>query len=326
MKTFFGWLLAALVLFLLFATALPFFEVRTWWIRAVGFPRLQIALLALATGLGLFAIFRRSRAAHVAGYAMIACVIMQAIALYPYSPLAREQSLAATRHSPHRSLSLLVANVRMRNRNIEAFARAVRATSPDVIVVIEADDWWASQLRFLETLYPHSIREPRNNTFGMLLLSRRPLHDVAVRFLKRDSIPSIRATLELPSRERVDVFAVHPEPPVGHDPELLAIAREVDARKHPAVVIGDFNDVAWSRTTKEFQSISGTKDPRVGRGMYNTSHADHFMLRYSLDHVFHTGELRLIDLRRLENIGSDHFPLYVALSFEPDDTTSRALP
>ena len=77
--------------------------------------------------------------------------------------------------------------------------------------------------------------------------------------------------------------------------------------------MGDLNDVAWSRTTRLFQRISGLLDPRVGRRYVNTFHADYPLLRWSLDHVFHSTDFALVAMQRLPHIGSDHFPIYVVL-------------
>jgi hypothetical protein len=77
--------------------------------------------------------------------------------------------------------------------------------------------------------------------------------------------------------------------------------------------MGDLNDVAWSRTTRLFQRISGLLDPRVGRMYVNTFHADYPLLRWSLDHIFHSTDFALVEMKRLPHVGSDHFPVYVAL-------------
>ncbi|HVK40407.1 MAG TPA: endonuclease/exonuclease/phosphatase family protein [Candidatus Kapabacteria bacterium] len=332
MKIIFGWILAAVVLLLVFATLLPLFEAKQWWIRAIGFPRLQTALFSLAAAAALLLVYRRSRFARATAAVLVAAALYQFTQIYPYTPLAREQSLPATRYAPQRSISVMICNVLMRNRNVEAFAAAVRSSNPDVILAVETDEWWAQQLRFLETLYPYVEREPLANTYGMILMSRRRLSDVQVRHLVEDSIPSIRAGVELPSGETIDLYCLHPRPPIPgsnsdqRDAELILVAREVRGRNRPAIVAGDLNDVAWSQTTELFQEISGMLDPRIGRGMYNSYHAGYFLLRYPLDHVFHTNHFRLIGMRRLEAIGSDHFPIFIELSFEPENAGGQPRP
>lgn len=63
--------------------------------------------------------------------------------------------------------------------------------------------------------------------------------------------------------------------------------------------------------------MSGALDPRRGRGMFNSFHASHPLLRWPLDHIFHDNSFTLVELRRLPNIGSDHFPVYAELQYEP---------
>jgi endonuclease/exonuclease/phosphatase (EEP) superfamily protein YafD len=87
--------------------------------------------------------------------------------------------------------------------------------------------------------------------------------------------------------------------------------------KAPVIVAGDLNDVAWSHTTRLFQRISRTLDPRVGRGMFNTFHVRWPLLRFPLDHVFHSDHFKLIRLERKQDIGSDHFPIFVRLLYDP---------
>lgn len=94
----------------------------------------------------------------------------------------------------------------------------------------------------------------------------------------------------------------------------------------PVIVCGDLNDVAWSRTTRLFQKTSGLLDPRKGRGFYSTFHARIPGLRFPLDHIFHTEDFRLITMRRLPYIGSDHFPVYASLSYEPSAKGEQEAP
>jgi endonuclease/exonuclease/phosphatase (EEP) superfamily protein YafD len=123
---------------------------------------------------------------------------------------------------------------------------------------------------------------------------------------------------------------LHPEPPVpfedtlGRDGELIFIAREVSSDALPAIVTGDLNDVAWSRTTRRFQRLSGLLDPRVGRGFYNTFDARFPLLRWPLDHLFHDARFRLISLERLPDIGSDHFPMLFEVALTRTEAADEA--
>jgi endonuclease/exonuclease/phosphatase (EEP) superfamily protein YafD len=101
------------------------------------------------------------------------------------------------------------------------------------------------------------------------------------------------------------------------DAELLLVGKRVHGAALPVIVCGDLNDVAWSRTTRLFQKTSRLLDPRKGRGLFSTFHARTPGFRFPLDHIFHSDDLRLVEMRRLPYVGSDHFPVYAALSYEP---------
>jgi hypothetical protein len=60
--------------------------------------------------------------------------------------------------------------------------------------------------------------------------------------------------------------------------------------------------------------------------MYNTWNATNPLMRFPLDHVFHSRCFRLIELRRLRKIGSDHFPVMVSLSYEPEARAEQPKP
>lgn len=101
---------------------------------------------------------------------------------------------------------------------------------------------------------------------------------------------------------------------------------KIGRERKPSIIIGDLNDVAWSYTTTLFQRIACALDPCIGRGMYNSYHANHPLLRYPLDHVFATPEFAHVELRRLRHAGSDHFPVLAVLSFCPETAGNQPLP
>jgi hypothetical protein len=88
-------------------------------------------------------------------------------------------------------------------------------------------------------------------------------------------------------------------------------------------VAGDLNDVAWSRTTRLFQTIGGLLDPRIGRGPYPTFNANWPLLRWPLDHVFFEPAFHLMGISVEGNIASDHFPVLAVLCHEPERDSGR---
>jgi endonuclease/exonuclease/phosphatase (EEP) superfamily protein YafD len=75
--------------------------------------------------------------------------------------------------------------------------------------------------------------------------------------------------------------------------------------------MGDLNDVAWSDTSSRFAKLSGLRDPRKGIGFFNTFHAKIPFMRFALDHAFFSHHFKVIAIKRLPAINSDHFPLFV---------------
>ena len=308
---------------LVVATGLPFMRKPYWWVRSLDFPRAQIAALAALVLAALAAVGlasgREDSIDTAALVALGAVVLYQAARMLPYTRLWRVQTVMAVAPDRERSLRLVVSNVLMSNRDGERWLRVIRAADPDVVAAVETDAWWAETAGALKTTHPHVVELPQDDTYGMCLYSKLPLSDVDVRHLVEPEVPSLFLTVTRPSGEPVRLVVLHPRPPrpdVGQDStlrdaELVLAARTVATFDAPTVVAGDLNDVAWSGTTTLFQRIAGVLDPRVGRGLYATFHADLRLLRYPLDHVFHTPDLALVSLERLGHVGSDHFPMCV---------------
>lgn len=309
------------------ATLLPLVPSDVWWIRVWDFPRIQVGLLAVAS-LVAYVAFGDLATAFGTTFtvALAICAIYQLYMILPYTPLAGKQVQTSRKGASESSLDVIFANVLMENRDAKRLVEIVDEVDPDVFLAIETDEWWCEQLAPLEKRFPYVVREPLDNTYGMVLFSKLELVDPEVRFLIADDIPSIHALAVLRSGEQIELHCVHPKPPfIGEaehstqrDAELIVVGKDIKTRRVPAVVFGDLNDVAWSRTNYLFQDISGLLDPRIGRGFFNTFHAKYPFVRFPLDHFFHSNHFRLIDMKRLGAFGSDHFPVYISLSFEPE--------
>ncbi len=85
----------------------------------------------------------------------------------------------------------------------------------------------------------------------------------------------------------------------------------------PLVVMGDFNDVAWSHTSHRFKRVGGYLDPRVGRGTFASFDANRWWFRCPIDQIFVTEEVAVVSFGLGEHIGSDHFPLIARIVPDP---------
>ncbi len=316
-------LLAAL---LLVATLLPLSRHPHWLVRGMDFPRLQFAVLA---ALMLMAEGVLLDLGHPLSLLLIAvtacCLAWQMWWILPYTLFWPVEVKAAIDDSPQRALSILTANVLTPNRNADALIRLVKEHSPDVLVTLESDQWWQDRLDVLAEQMPHSIKCPLDNLYGMHVYSCLPLSEVTVDYLVEDDVPSMHALVTMRNGSKVRMHFLHPAPPsptenpesAERDAELIVVARSVARSDQPVVVTGDLNDVAWSATTRLFRKLSGLLDPRVGRGMYNTFHADYRLARWPLDHLFHSHHFTVRSIARMPHIGSDHFALLTRLVYAP---------
>ncbi|MGH6895050.1 MAG: endonuclease/exonuclease/phosphatase family protein [Geminicoccaceae bacterium] len=306
-------------------TVVPFHKNETWWVRACDFPRAQIAALIVAT-LAVMAALLELRGFNLAlAFVLLVCLCAQLAVILPYTRLWPIEVRKAETAAAPRTLSLLIVNVLMENRAADRLAEIISSNDPDIVLAVETDDWWCGHLQ--DALHGHAFKvaHPLSNTYGMILLSRLELIDPEVRFLLKPDIPSILTRVRLRSGEVVTLYGLHPEPPapgeadtsLPRDAELVLAGREIASSEEPTIVAGDFNDVAWSHTSRLFRRLSRLLDPRVGRGMYNTFHASYLLLRWPLDHVFVSDAFLLRRMARLPAFGSDHFPIYIALHYAP---------
>lgn len=322
---------------LILLTLLPLAKTYRWWVRAWDFPRVQIAVAL--TGLAGYYLWRYGvdNDWHVAFVgALVAAWGIEVWHIRRFLPIWPVQALGASKEKNQplpNSFSIMVSNVRMNNKRYARFLKLVRENDPDLLLVNEPDDRWARHLApELNERYPYRIERALPNTYGMLLYSKFQLLHPRVRFLIEPGIPSFRATVVMPAGHTFELFTVHPQPPQvlkntdKREAELLLVAHEVVATARPSVVMGDLNDVAWSRTTNLFRRISGLLDPRIGRGFFNTYNAYVPFFRYSLDHIFYSPAFRLVRMKRLGFFGSDHFPILIRLTYQPQGAGEHEVP
>jgi endonuclease/exonuclease/phosphatase (EEP) superfamily protein YafD len=328
MQILLRWISIVVGLSMVAGTLLSLSRSPHWFVRGWDFPRVQIALIASGAGVVYsWCCSEGSVQDKLFLAAVFACVIWQVARIFPYTPIAPVR-VQRSRRLPdeRRRIRILISNVQMENTAHDRLLNLVRDSNPDLLLAVETDQRWIRALEPLASDYPYVVRQPQDNWFGMVLFSRLPLLEWKVEFLVQDDVPSIYAVVDL-AGDRVVLRGLHPRPPepirdqdsTPRDAELVLVGRWVGKQKGaPTIVAGDLNDVAWSATTQLFLRLSGLLDPRVGRGFYSSYNARNPLVRWPLDHLFHSNHFRLVEIRRCEDIGSDHFPVLVELSYEPE--------
>ncbi len=306
-------------------TALPFIRSPAWWIRIFDFPRIQVSFICLVAIFLLLQFRELDIITVILVILLSASILYQLIQIIQYTPLYPVEALACTKQNPDNCVSILQSNLRMENRDTKRIKNLISKFKPDIVSINEPDEWWAEQLNDLHEAYPYSVSKPLSNTYGMMLLSKFPLKNKEINFLVDNEIPSFFTTVQLPSGDEFDLHCIHPKPPhpdsptYERDTELLLVGKRINHSDRPAIVVGDLNDVAWSHTSKRFKQFCAMVDPRQGRGIYNTYNVFVPLFRYPLDHFFYSAHFRLVSLKKMKAIGSDHFPMMINLNLEGKD-------
>lgn len=297
-----------------------------WAFRILEYPRLQKLYIMLVVCSIWFIYWPSENVFYqVIIGALLLCIIYLLYKILPYTVLFKKDMKTVVGSDKENEVKIFAANVYQYNTNFSKMLQQIRSCDPDIIFLLETDNAWAKAVEELGAKYPHQLLQPIDNTYGLLFYSRLPLKNARINYLVKDDIPSIEATVVLPSGQHVCVWGLHPEPPVpgenlyatAKNKELMKVALHVKECNLPLFVFGDLNDVAWSYTTELFRKTSGLLDPRRGRGFYSTFSAHRWYIRFPLDYIFCSEHFGLINMKRLPKNGSDHFATFTHLLFQP---------
>lgn len=307
----------SLSILLIFASLIPLVESQHWFFRIFDFGKVQIFVLQLIVLVLAFIFVPRTIYFWIAQAALICCIIYEIYLLYPYTPFYKIEKKVKTEKSSE-SIKAISTNIYQFNKEYDRFLKFLESENPDIILTMESNQDWEDALQVLKTNYPYYCEIALENTYGMHLYSKIEMTNCQKHYFVADDIPSIEATFKTKDGFEFVFFGVHPPPPSPteeenakeRDGELLSVAKKVKEDRKPAVVIGDFNNVAWAKSSVLFRKTSGTIDPRIGRGLISTFHAKYRLLRFPIDQMFHTTDIFVEELKAMPNVGSDHLPLY----------------
>lgn len=268
----------------------------------------------------------------VAGFAAVIAMLLRVrsaatvagvVAILSGASFVGAMGRVVTVAQPEQTLRVMSANILTGNAEFESFESLIRADPPDILAVLETNAAWAADLERLGDLYPHRLSLPREDNFGLALLSRIAWESAGRTTLDgaRGDVPSIEARYVIDGRP-LTVIATHPLPPVGswnwgsRNDQLRRIAARVATLDHAAIVMGDLNTPPWSPFYGDLLAGGGLRDTRaIAAGTSPTWHARRRWMRTPIDYVLHTSELGAIDHRTQRIAGSDHFAVRARLAW-----------
>ena len=317
-------LAASIVLWLLgvsiaVVTLASLWDTNIWWVRLWDFPRLQIVVAAGLVAVMAACVPDRTRMALP--LLMVAVCAFQFYRIYPYTPFATaEMELAA--EGPG-SVRIMSSNVLMENSDHDVLIDLIEEVDPDILLLMETDDVWIEALDPVLARYETVRRAPRDDHYGMVFATRLAAARAEVVHLTGEDTPSVLAELRDTEGTAFRFVGLHPRPPVPgqstaeRDAEIYLSARFALASDMPVVATGDFNDVAWSDTSRTFKHVGRYLDPRIGRGIYASFDATRWWLRFPIDQLYMTPDIAVVSIDRLADIGSDHFPMLADVRVDP---------
>lgn len=225
---------------------------------------------------------------------------------------------AASATSTGKRLSMVTANVHYSTRDVAPLRDFALAPDPaDLVVVIELGVDYARQLATWKE-WPHQIRMPRSDPFGLALLSRHPIIG-AEQLESASGIPRLRVRLDWQG-EDVEVVLAHPMPPLNagfareRDATLAEEAERLARTGKPGLVAGDFNATPWSSA---FAGPAAQGVLRASPLFPGTWPAPGSVFGIPIDHVLVTRHWLVSEQAVGPNIGSDHLPVRVTLRRAP---------
>ncbi len=263
-------------------------------------PALVIGIVVLATGA-----LARLRAT------LIGAVVLSTLVLIAgsrqWAPALGEPDDAAV------GLTLYSANLHRDNTDVEAIARSIAASKADIVVLIEVGTTPAAALDVVLAGYPHrAIRGPANQPGGEVLTviaSRRPLRDLR---LQIQGLSIAGAVVETPIG-LVTVGGVHMTRPWPYQiqweqiRQAQGLATWARATSGPVVAAGDFNSVSSARIGRMIQAESGLVPAPGWPGTWPASLPS--FAGITIDQVYRSPDLALVDRRLGRETGSDHRPV-----------------
>ncbi len=312
---------------ILLVSVMPKVSSQYWLFRICDFGRIQLLVLQIILlVISFFLPNYPSTELLIIQFLLSVVAIENIVLLAPFLPLKNSKLQIIPKGT--KTISIISANVFQDNREYETFFSFIKDLEPDIFFTMESNADWEKALRQFDTSYPYHQKVALENTYGMHFYSKLKITSSTVNYFMADDVPSFYITLSTSNAEQFVFIGLHPPPPSPteepnskeRDGELIKVGELAKNCKHPVIVMGDFNNVSWSKSANLFKKISGLTDPRKGRGFFPTYHARYWLLRFPIDLCYHSNSVVMQEFKTLGKIGSDHLPMYCKFFIKKENT------
>jgi endonuclease/exonuclease/phosphatase (EEP) superfamily protein YafD len=154
-KVLIGILYIVAVLVALFSILSIFRNTPSRYLKMLDFPRIQFFIISLVCLIILMVLTKHRKWYN---YVMMSLLLLGLLIngnyLYSYTPF----SSVTVPNSPlsidtNRVISILLVNVKMKNRNSKKLMKEIENKNPDIILAMEVDKWWDKQFSKIEMMW-----------------------------------------------------------------------------------------------------------------------------------------------------------------------------
>ncbi len=251
------------------------------------------------------------------------CVILS-IALFHLSPLLGWPSHSKT-ESEH-TVKITALNVLHSNSRYSEVIEYLKSEKSDLLVLSEMTPAFTVLLKENFPDYPYQVHRPREDAFGMSLLSRHPISEQDILSGGKYGEPILKAEIDFAGKP-ITIFGVHPVPPLGKNAsasnaqyleKLTELCRNTET---PVILAGDFNATPWG---DQYQRLIKNLDyTNCALGENTLTTWNRFMdfsipcFGLMLDHILYSKDFEKKDFKVTSDLGSDHDGVSAELVLKP---------
>jgi endonuclease/exonuclease/phosphatase (EEP) superfamily protein YafD len=244
---------------------------------------------------------------------LLASIVLAGNGIIFLMPIYQSSGISDISSQNSEQVRIVSANVYTANTQRQRAIDVITRENPDIIALTETDGRWVNHFSSIEDVYPHTLKHPRPDNFGIAVYSK--LHFKAEILI----IGDYRLPLAVLDFERFRLIVAHPIPPLSlnnmqeNKLYLEVIAQNLRLANKPTIIAGDLNTTLWGEAIGPlvdagFKRINPT-------GIAYTWPTQNPLFAMQIDHFFATG-IEEANFRVLADIGSDHYPIQAVISLQ----------